>query len=229
MPSMEIRTQFPDDNSQALELSAVGEVIDRAIESHIDVPEDCQVLVITVTSSGEHGFLNGPSIEEIQIKRPIRGGGFTDVSAEFTEGDNGQRIYLFEEPPMGEWPITLFPIHGSNNDIEVNASALTSGWRARFGRGLRWIGCKACKYGIKAIIIALLIQIAPIIAAKLGLAAFVDQVLHVADKILEILKKAMELTNGALRKLLEFLYTLLDDPIDKIIEKICIELGFCRG
>lgn len=224
MPGMVIRSVLPDD-SEALELSIVGEEEGTNTVS-IYVPSDCRALVITVTSTGDYGYQNGPINADFElVDTPLRRGRSEDY---LIRGDNGQLIYVFDNPPRGNWPMKIS--HHANSDIEVNALALSDKWRNRLiglGRGLRWLRCKACKFGLRALIIAIMIKLAPIIALHLGIAEFVDRALHIGDQILAVLKELLERVEGALKVFFEFLYYIIDDPIDKIIEKICLELGFC--
>lgn len=221
MPKMEIRTQLPDD-SQALELSIVGEDVGET-SSYIDVPDECGALVITVTAAGDYGFQNGPKEAEFKVETPFD----EDLTKVFKEGSNGQRIYIFHMPKPGRWPMLI--THRENSNIEVNASALKSGWGRRIIRGFAWLECKACKYALKTIIIALLIKISPIIAAAAGGVALIDDLVDAAGDLLDLLMDIIGRPEGDAKKLLAFLSTIAKNPINDTLEQICKWLGLCAA
>lgn len=57
----------------------------------------------------------------------------------------------------------------------------------------------------------------------------IERFMREAGNLVNALMKITGLSLDAIKKLLEFLTTLLDTPIDDILKKICGRLGLCNS
>lgn len=166
----------------------------------IEVQPGSEVLCITVTSA--KGLRDTRSRAFVRITSPLENRIQPTIA-----GVNGQQTYLIENPQSGDWKIS---VEGDMTNLEINASAVKKGWANRIWN----IYCKACIYGLRAIIIAVLHHL-------LALTIF--------PAILEILRKVLGLATEAFNNLIDFILEMLGfgEKVDDILKKICRFLGYC--
>lgn len=214
MATMETRTRLLE-MGDVLEISLSAKDTGGVIESNLDVPQGCPALAIAVTAGGPEGFRRGPTGASAVVQRP------NGSSVELSDSSSGQQTYVVKNPEPGRWQIKIN--YQPDCDAEVNASALPRNWRTLLARSARWFTCKACKYALKAFVIAMLAQLGPVAVAAVGAA----EILEFAGPAFEALCEALNLTESLRGEFLEFLDFLADDPIDRILERICAWLRLC--
>lgn len=218
MAIMETRIRLLEDG-QAVEVAISANETQGVARSYLNVPEGCPALAITVTAGGPDNFRHGPRGASVKVQTPSG----RNISEEFVRCSNGQQTYILREPEPGSWEILIQ--YDRDCDVEVNASALPRGWRERLSRVARWLSCKACKYAIKAFVIALLAQLGPFAAAALA----AGNIPELALDALDALSEALDLVGSAHEEFRSFLSTLVDNPIDRILTRICAWIHLCNA
>lgn len=217
MANMETRTQLLE-KCDVVEIALSANETGGIVESDLHVPQGCPALAITVTAGGPEGFRRGPRGASAEVQAP------SGLNVELSNGYNGQQTYVIKNPEAGRWRIRIH--YQPDCDAEINASALPRGWRERLGRGARWFTCKACKYAIKAFVIALLVQLGPAAVAAVG----AEEILELAGTAFEALCEVLDLAEPARKELLGilgFVGDLIDNPVDRILQRICAWLRLC--
>lgn len=120
-------------------------------------------------------------------------------------------VGMLKQPTPGMYKFRI-RAYGEHN-VSINAVALRNDPKSK----LEWFGCNACKKALKAVIIALI----------LGLTEQVGWILPAFEAIKSWFRRAMEMTEGFFRELLDFLSDMITEPIEQIMEKVCRRLGFC--
>lgn len=215
MANLETRTRLLEDG-HVVEVALSENDSPGTVESRLEVPDGCPALAITLTGGGPNGLRNAPRGTSIEVRAP------SGEVAEFRSNAIGQQALVVQEPEPGPWSIIIR--HEALCDAEVNASALPRGWRQKIARGARWFSCKACKYGIKAFVIALMVQLGPVAAAAIG----AEEILNLAGTAFDALCAVLSLDDAINDKFLTFIVDLIDNPIDRILERICAWLKLCR-
>lgn len=214
MGAIETRTRLLD-NGDVIEITLSANETAGVIESDLHVPQGCPALAIAVTAGGPEGFRRGPTGASVGVQMP------NGSSVELSRSNNGQLTHVVKNPVPGQWRITIQC--RPDCDAEVNASALPRDWRRFLAQGARWFTCKACKYAIKAFVIAMLAQLGPVAVAAVGAA----EILEFAGTAFEALCEVLGLTESLRGEFLKFLDFLADDPVDRILERICAWLRLC--
>lgn len=181
------------------------------------VQPECEALCVVLTSGGEFGLQKGASGADFRL---------TSQDGErigvFMRAEKGQLLFLVQNPVPGKWHMQLWG--NRNSDIQVNATALKKGWLQRLMS--HRLTCRICKYLLKAIIAAILMNIAPYILGVKGVALLSRLPQHVLN-LLEILRNAIGCSPKILNGILDIISDSLSDRIDEIMRKICAFLNLC--
>jgi len=114
--------------------------------------------------------------------------------------------------------------YGSSGAAQVNASAVSKGWKDRLLRGGRWLSCKTCKALLRAFIAVLLVHLHALVTSGITIAAMLGQLPQV---LLEGLRQTFALRDPGLSDMIVFLLEYVDNPIERALHAICSWLGLC--
>ena len=204
----------------ALSVSISNTREEEKFSYHLQVPEGAQVLVISMTAGGPHGYREGPRSTQVRLTGPD-GRDYTDA---FTTRAGGQKILTQRAPKAGQWTLTFYTAPEAS--AEIAAVALKPGWRDYLNKGARWYACVTCKLALKAIVSTLLATVAPAAAAAPGIDAILEVLRQTAPELLdwlaELLGSRLALA-GVIGRILEY----LGEAYDEIVTAVCRELGLC--
>ena len=210
--------------ASTLEVCVTGDNQADTITQFIDVPPGAVSLAITATngasSLGSVRGLSGPHDANVRIFDPQG----QNQTHQIRETGHGKAVTI-HNPMRGEWQIEI--VASANASVEVCASAVTRHWLDNLARGAKWFSCKACKVGVKALVLAAIINAGQFIAIGLVGAALVAQVMAVAGGLINALVAALHLTPQGLELLFDLLASLTDSPIDEILTRVCAFVNLC--
>lgn len=215
-----VRTSIPD-VAETVEISIASEDSGNFVKTELQVPEDAIALAVTVTDGGPDGHTRGPRNVNVVVRDPAG----QDVSDSTTSLQNGQMCVLVDHPTNGTWVIEVE--YGAAAAAEINASSLKRGWKEKLRRGTRWFSCKTCKVALRAFVIATLLHLGPLVAAGIAAKGVVAVLEAIKPSLLTILMQTLTLEGGALPHLFSIILEYIDNPVDRLLERICSWLGFC--
>lgn len=225
MPISTVRTSIPN-IAEAVEISisiVSNDETDRFVRTELQVPEDAQALAVTVTDGGPDGHTRGPRDVHVVIIDPVG----QNVSDSATRFEKGQLCVLVENPIPGAWVIEIES--GEAAEAEIHASSLIRGWKGRLLRGARWFSCKTCKAALTAFVIATLLHLGPLVMTGIATGGVVAVLEALPSSLLAILTETLTLETGGLPHLIEIILNYFDNPIDRLLKRICEWLGFCTA
>jgi hypothetical protein len=187
----------------------------------LQVPEDAVALAITVTDAGQDGITRGPREVHVVVRDPTG----RDVSDTASHFQNGQLSLLLESPAEGTWVIEVE--YGAEASAEINASSLKRGWTEKLRRGARWFSCKTCKLGLRAFVITTILHLNPLVAAGMAAHGVAEVLAAMKPAVLDILTQTLLLEGGALPHLISIILDYIEDPLDRLLERICTWLYLC--
>ena len=222
MPLLTTRHELPGISS-AVEgtLEGAGDSETNAIE--LVVPEGAETMVVTVTDIGSTGFLRGPTQVETRLTDP-RGNRRDDL---LRTGENGQRLLTLDDPEPGRWTLTLSS--GGEARAAVDASILQRDAHGKMRRLGHYLQCKGCRVTIKAALIALLIELAPLVAAGLGIGEAIARLLAAGSVVAAAIARALGLDRNLLKDIGDAIGITIEDPIDVQLTRVCRFVRLCPG
>ena len=141
------------------------------------------------------------------------------------EGGN-VRAYMSDTPPSGEWMVRIS--HRTADAFVVSVAVFRKPLRALFSFANNH-RCKACKISVRALIFALLSHLTAGAIHALSLGDLVEQLVHLAQEVVEFLAKSLGITAEALRELVGQLGEIagFETPWAWLARRICEWLGLC--
>lgn len=212
------RYKSPDGDT-AVRLTIAGE-LERTKPFYTYVPEGAEFLVLTITRPGSYGHLEGPVGVRSYVTGPHED---LPRDQEFVRDEQGRLIFVREHPQPGRWHISLEQ-QDAEVEAEINAVSLLPDWKSRAGRFGGWLRCRGCKFSLRAVLISLLAAIASPVAAGASVAEILDSVPAEMHSLLESLVGKVD---SRLLFFLSFVIDCINEPIDRLVEKVCIWLGLC--
>ncbi len=207
------RTLIPEAGT-SYSVHATGESLCEVLELPVEPGEG--LLIVTLRSAT--GALLEPARDvNVQLLDP-------DGKAHTTwrPGRSEQaEVAVIHDPAPGIW--TLAVEAGPNCDLALDAAAVVPGRLARFMRVLGRVGCAICKTVPRAVVVAILIALAKAAAAG----TVVGVVLAQLDRLLEALRKILEMTRDGFASVLDWLKDRIFDPVDRVMEGLCQRAGIC--
>jgi hypothetical protein len=203
-----------DELGSSLQVSVVGGDREGSRTHKLEVQAG-SALVVALT-----GGLNGdrwtPNDVEIEISNP----------QEKTLIRLGRQEQIFAEPnpQEGSWSIRVI-VRGPEPSAQINAAAINPQLFKEKGNRPGWFRCETCKTMIKALVIAILFFISQwtIVAKALGsVSAYIGA--H-APRLASVL--ALLIPDGLREKLLELLKEYVNEPIKRLLQRVCHLLGMC--
>jgi hypothetical protein len=189
----------------------------------IYVPRDAVAFAIGVGRTDGEIFARAENVtvSVTQNGRPLTSeGAIADIE------DGNVRAYMSDTPPSGEWMVRIS--HRTADAFVVSVAVFRKPLRALFlfANNHR---CKACKISVRALIFALLSHLTAGAIHALSLGDLVEQLVHLAQEVVEFLAKSLGITAEALRELLGQLGEIagFETPWAWLARRICEWLGLC--
>ncbi len=179
----------------------------------VKVPHGSPLLMLTVSSLDPYNSKLGPSNVSVSIRPPAN----ADVQPQQVVSEDGKIIYALENPPEGTW--TVIVEYQPNASARLNVAAYGKRFWERLKELPRNAACKSChvflKVAVDAAITALVFHTLPVGAA----------VTVVESALRGLFGKG--LIEALFDKVMEILLGYADNPLDRIVHRICALAGAC--
>ena len=222
MPVLVSRSDI-DGILSTVEATVEGNGEKETVPIELIVSKESELLTIAVAGPGPRGYLSGPRDVRVSLVDPD-GRTRDDL---LVRGPEGQSIFFVSQPASGRW--TLLVDCGPQSAAGIDSSIVPRGAAKKMARLGQYLRCKTCKLALKALVIALLAHLAPLIAAGLGVGAALGHIGALAAALLDAIAKTLGVAKKVLEGILDTVKEYGDDPVDRVLERCCRVAKLCAA
>jgi len=203
-----------DELGSSLEVSIIPDDPEGSKTHTLEVKAGAAMVVALV--GGRDGTRGMPSSVEIEIRNPRE--------ERVTTLNLNEQVFADPEAQEGPWSIRVIVV-GREPSAEVHAATISPKLLRDSARRPGWFRCETCKALLKALVIALLFYISQWAVVAKAFGALAPYIGKHAPKLATVL--AILIPKELREKLLDLLKEYVNEPIKRLLQRICHFLRMC--